>query len=149
MSTRTSRAGALFGAVGAIACIGVVVTLGGPADHSADAEDGPPAAVRRVDDGASADYARNARGLTYGILPRAEGVAVGPEDMPDLVGVAAEDGTSGYAYRDELFGPQADPKSPEQALAVNEQNQPHYINVYTSDGVTVIGRFLVNRPARK
>lgn len=149
MADAISRTAVLLGAAGAVACVGVVSSLAGPSDHSANAETRTAAAAAVKHASSAGHYAQNARGLTYGVLPNSEATgATDVEDMPDLVGVVAEDGTTGYAYRDELFGSQSAPTSPDEALAGDSENKPHYINVYASDGTTVVGRFLVNRPTK-
>lgn len=71
----------------------------------------------------------NAKGETYGI--------VNGQGMPDLVQVIANNGKIGYAYRDQILGPQ--PTSPEQALRWHPKRRA--IPVYESDGRTVIGEY--------
>lgn len=66
---------------------------------------------------------------------------------PDLIRAQGEDGTIGYVRIDELELPF--PESPEAALAMQSAQEAsgytgRYINLYSSDGVTVIGRFFVS-----
>lgn len=89
----------------------------------------------------------NARGETYGV----EG---GPDGTPDLIAVSgvAPDGASveGYARSTDLraFSPEHEeqPSNPEEALEWQAERDEKYptgweIDVYDSDGVTVIGTF--------
>ncbi|GGM59957.1 hypothetical protein [Microbacterium saperdae] len=89
----------------------------------------------------------NARGETYGV----EG---GPDGTPDLISVGgvAPDGSSveGYARNTDLnaFSPDHTelPSNPAEALAWQEERAEKYpngwdVDVYDSDGVTVIGSF--------
>ena len=59
----------------------------------------------------------NANGQTYGVA--------NDEGVPDLTAAQATNGKIGYIYNDELFS----------------QSGSRYLNVYESDGVTVIGKF--------
>lgn len=83
-------------------------------------------------------WATNAHGQTFGV-----GNDHGQE--PDLLAVIATNGRAGYAYSSELDGPM--PTSRAQALAWQKENAGHgrTINVYESDGTTIIGTFVVGR----
>ena len=63
---------------------------------------------------------------------------------PGLLLAQGEDGTLGYVRATDLGEPQ--PETPEEALALMAEREAsgytgRYINLYASDGVTVIGRF--------
>ncbi|GAB6903897.1 hypothetical protein [Kineosporia succinea] len=82
-------------------------------------------------------YATNAAGDTYGAS------SDGHED-PELVAVMATNGKSGYAYFTDLNLPL--PTSPAEAQTQQEENRGkrRVIPVYTSDGTTVIGQFVMD-----
>ena len=77
-------------------------------------------------------WATNANGQTYGVM-NADG-------EPDLIAVVATNGRTGYVYAEELSGPL--PSSPEEA-ATWTPPPARSIDVVESDGVTVIGEFVV------
>lgn len=77
-------------------------------------------------------WATNANGQTYGVM-NADG-------EPDLIAVEATNGRTGYIYAEELAGPQ--PSSPEEA-ATWTPPPARAIDVFESDGVTVIGEFVI------
>ncbi|MCM1507853.1 MAG: hypothetical protein NC177_12075 [Ruminococcus flavefaciens] len=86
------------------------------------------------------NYEVNENGQTYG-------VAVGnyAEDFPDLQPVIGDNGIKGYAYTEDLLYKGA-AKNPEEAVAqmeaiANGTYVPVVIDVYESDGVTVIDTF--------
>ncbi|MCM1315373.1 MAG: hypothetical protein NC205_01260 [Prevotella sp.] len=86
------------------------------------------------------NYEVNENGQTYG-------VAVGNyfEDFPDLQPVLGDHGIEGYVYTEELLHKGA-AKNPEEAVAqmeakANGTYEPVVMNVYESDGVTVIDTF--------
>lgn len=85
------------------------------------------------------NWPKNANGQTYGW-------EVGSSaDDPDLIGVIATNGKTGYAYWSQLNPP--GPTSPAAALAEQAANtKAQYIPVYTQDGTTVIGRFEIAEP---
>jgi hypothetical protein len=67
-------------------------------------------------------------------------------DYPDLVAVLGDNGIRGYAYQTDLDGEQ--PSCPEEAVRMMEErerngNPPRVINVYESDGRTVIDTFTI------
>jgi len=76
-------------------------------------------------------WAVNENGDTYGV--------VNEQGEPDLLAVVATNGRTGYAYADELRGPQA--SSPDEAATWAPA--PRTVDVYESDGETVIGEFVV------
>lgn len=75
----------------------------------------------------------NADGKTYGV-PNSHGT-------PDLIAVAATNGQHGYVYATELQAAQSQPTSPAQAATMEPATVG--IPVYTSDGHTVIGQFVI------
>lgn len=65
---------------------------------------------------------------------------------PDLVAVLGDNGIVGYARSTDLDGEK--PSSPEEAIRMQEErekagNPPIVVNVYKSDGVTVIDTFTI------
>ena len=81
-------------------------------------------------------YSVNTNGLTYGTA----GDAPYAEDLPDLMLAVGDNGKLGYVYTEELF---KGPETPEEVMAYmasinNGTYVPAVINVYESDGVTVI-----------
>lgn len=83
-------------------------------------------------------YPKNESGETYG-----SGMGHTPyERRPDLIESIGVDGTVGYVRQSEIDG--EPPKSPEEALARQaEQTTPRYVNLYKSDGKTIIGKFKI------
>lgn len=82
-------------------------------------------------------YGVNEYGMTYGSSAWAKGIS----DQPDLILVEATNGKVGYVYGDELDG-----GVPETVNDVEEYERTHnhyFLNVYESDGKTVIGEFEV------
>lgn len=80
-------------------------------------------------------YEVNKNGQTFGMSDTAY-----VEDLPDLISAMGDNGNLGYIYASELF---KSPSSPEEALAYqnkldNGEYTPRVINVYKSDGKTVI-----------
>ena len=81
------------------------------------------------------DYEINSNGQTYGI-----GDAEYVEDLPDLMSAMGDNGKLGYIYTSELL---KTPSCPEEAVAYqkaleNGEYTPRVLNVYASDGKTVI-----------
>ena len=69
-----------------------------------------------------------------------------PTTESELILARGVDGTRGYVRASDLEEPM--PESPEAALALQAQRRAsgyvgHYINLYASDGVTVIGCFFI------
>ena len=76
----------------------------------------------------------NADGKTFGV-PNSHG-------LPDLVAVVATNGEEGYVYATQLQGGQHEPSSPQEAATTRPTLRS--IPVYTADGHTVVGEFVVN-----
>lgn len=86
------------------------------------------------------DYEINENGQTYGSAPD----SVYPEDFPDLISVIGDNGKQGYVYKEDYIGDL--PDSPEEAEKIAEAQhngtyEPRTVNVYASDGKTVIDTF--------
>lgn len=86
---------------------------------------------------AAEHYGINANGDTYGSSAWATGTA----DEPDLILAESDDGKIGYIYADDLDV--GAPESPEKAAEWCEEHKDYTINVYESDGETIIGEFTV------
>jgi hypothetical protein len=82
----------------------------------------------------TSDWAVNAKGETYGVQRHGK--------TPDLLAVITTDGQQGYAYAEELDGPQ--PTSPADALTQQEAQgaTERSVPVYESDGETLLGEFV-------
>lgn len=89
----------------------------------------------------STNYPKNELGETYGKSIDAKV----NEIEPDLISAVGEDGIKGYVRQTELEGEV--PKNPEEALA-KEAKTDRYINLYKSDGKTIIGKFKVEAPKK-
>ncbi|MCX8131624.1 MAG: peptidase M56 BlaR1 [Clostridia bacterium] len=84
------------------------------------------------------DYPKNESGETYGSALYAEN----QEDEPDLIKAIGVDGTVGYVKSSDLTGDK--PKSPKEALEKqNKMPSKKEINLYESDGRTIIGKFKI------
>ena len=85
----------------------------------------------------------NENGFTYGSIKD----ACSFETEPDLILAIGSCGTEGYVYAMELYGPM--PNSPEEALEIMKQRgtEPKSIPLYTFDGETVIGEFIIDPPS--
>ncbi|MEV6929959.1 hypothetical protein AB0M46_36500 [Dactylosporangium sp. NPDC051485] len=81
---------------------------------------------------AVSEWGKNADGLTYGV--------VNERGAPDLVAVIATNGRRGYAYNRDL-----NPPGPTTLQTGTEP--PRTVPVYTSDGHTRIGEFVIGGPA--
>lgn len=103
---------------------------------------GPAIADNSSDQNKPYIYPRNASGQTYGPAPFANS----PEEEPDLISALGENGMEGYVLKEELDGPQ--PNTPEEAIEYM-RNLPEYriINLYASDGITVIDKFKIGGSA--
>lgn len=87
----------------------------------------------------SPNYPRNASGETYGSALSAKG----QEKEPDLIKANGVDGTVGYVRSSDLIG--TVPTSPKEALAQqNKAVSGREINLYESDGKTIIGKFKID-----
>ncbi len=89
------------------------------------------------------DYEINESGQTYGSTPD----SVYLEDYPDLIAVIGDNGRQGYIYKEDFIG--NPPDSPEEAEKIAEAQHngtyvPKTVNVYDSDGKTVIDTFTEN-----
>lgn len=87
------------------------------------------------------NYEVNENGQTYGVC--VDSVYI--EDAPDLQPVLGDHGIEGYVYTEELRHKGA-AKNPEEAVAQMEAKkngtyEPVVMNVYESDGVTIIDTF--------
>lgn len=82
-------------------------------------------------------YEVNQAGETFGSAALAEELGV----EPDLISVELADGSTGYVRATDLNGPV--PKSPEDAAALSSNAKDRKLPVYTSDGTTVTGEFVV------
>lgn len=83
------------------------------------------------------NYEENEYGETYGSI---SGVPYF-SDYPDLIPAIGDNGKQGYVRNSELIGEA--PSSPKEAIRIQEErkangNPPMVVNVYESDGVTVI-----------
>lgn len=82
---------------------------------------------------------KNAFGETYGSARD-----VSPyEREPDLIKARGINGKTGYIRLSEVNG--EDPKTPEEALAQEVKDKGREINVYESDGKTVIDKFVIGK----
>lgn len=85
-------------------------------------------------------YKKNAGGQTYGSAL----YAPSPELEPDLIQAEDENGTVGYVLKTELDGPI--PKTLEEATELMRKTpKVRKINLYASDGKTVIGTFKIEQ----
>jgi hypothetical protein len=75
-------------------------------------------------------WGTNADGLTYGVQ--------NDKGTPDLVAVIATNGKLGYAYNRDLQMPE-----PTTLQTAPTTSQPKVLQVYTSDGHTVVGQFII------
>lgn len=85
----------------------------------------------------------NENGETYGDYFQ----IIGEGLEPDLILAQGDDGILGYVKTEDLIGTL--PESPEAALALQAERETkgykgHYINLYASDGTTVVGRFFID-----
>lgn len=111
------------------------------------------AAVLAVSGGAAAalsapwiGHNTNDEGTTYRRAPldrqgRAE------SDVPDLVAVVGDHGVEGYVRSDELADdPNANPATPEEALAIQAKAEDRVLPVFGADGRTQVDTFTVWGP---
>ena len=84
------------------------------------------------------DYEINSSGETFG--PSYKDINKVP---PDLVLVENSEGVVGYIRESEIAG--ASVATPEEAADFTPND--HYINIYLSDGVTIVGKFFVSSGA--
>lgn len=87
--------------------------------------------------GSNTNFPMNEFGESYGSAKD-----VPYEKLPDLIKAIGIDGKQGYVRKTELEGP--NPKTPEEALALQaKDNTDRYINVYESDGKTIIDKYKI------
>ena len=86
-------------------------------------------------------YPTNKNGQTYG--PDMGDLNLGKLGEPDLMLAKGENGTIGYAKKEDLNGPQ--PKTPEEAVKLTKEAKPREVPLYDVDGETIIGKFIVGR----
>lgn len=84
-------------------------------------------------------FPKNEKGETFGSIRDLKPNEKGPE----LIKAYTIDGKLGYVRAKDFFG--ETPKNPEEALKM-KTDEPKEINVYESDGKTVIGKFVI-KPA--
>jgi hypothetical protein len=122
-----------LGAIGAALVGGLVLGLGLSAGAGA-LPFGPPTAAP--------EYATNEAGETYGTASQART----PDEEPDLILAEATNGQTGYVRKSDLYGDLEALRTPADNVAYTEAQQAagvREVNVYESDGVTVIGTFEV------
>lgn len=91
------------------------------------------------------EYEVNENGETFGTCLD----VIYPEDEPDLMAAVGDNGRKGYIRKTELDDDEmAKCETPEEAVRIQEErekngNPPRVINVYESDGVTVIDTFTI------
>lgn len=88
------------------------------------------------------DFEVNENGETYGT----SGGLIYYEDEPDLIAVIGNNGIEGYVRKTELETDM--PSCPEEAMRMQEErerngNSSRIIDVYESDGITIIDTFTV------
>lgn len=92
------------------------------------------------------EYKVNANGETYGSSAN----AVSFEECPDLIAVIGNNGVKGYMHKSD--SPLAEqPSSPEEALKLQAEREKlkeqgvkgRTVNVYASDGTTVVDTFTI------
>lgn len=65
---------------------------------------------------------------------------------PDLIGVIGVNNVEGYVKKSDLYDEENQPKNPEEAIKYLEEGRDkkvRIINVYKSDGETIIGKYKV------
>ena len=90
------------------------------------------------------DYPKNPQGKAFGSALEAKT----PADEPDLILAQGTNGKIGYILKSDARGPE--PRTPAEAIALTNQKfrtqepQTSTIPLYSEDGVTVIGEYLIN-----
>ncbi len=90
------------------------------------------------------DYPKNSQGKAFGSALEAKT----PADEPDLILAQGTNGKIGYILRSDARGPE--PRTPAEAIAPAKQTfrtenpRTSTIPLYSEDGVTVIGEYLIN-----
>lgn len=133
-----NRPWATYGVVASFALIAAATLMGCSPSSSVSASSAPANSASAP----SSSWPTNASGQTYGT---ADG-----KESPDLIAAVATNGLEGFVFRkdlDEATGATAAKtfKSPEEALLWQENNQgrPRAIDVFASDGTTLIGTFTI------
>ncbi len=85
------------------------------------------------------EFPKNESGKTYGSALK----ATSPANEPDLIQAIGEGGTVGYVSKSDLIGKQ--PKNPEEAIKMNSEDCEREINLYDSNGKSVIGKFKITK----
>ena len=88
---------------------------------------------------AKVEFPKNQSGDTYG-----SAAEVTFKDWPDLVSAIGVGDKKGYVRKSDLDEDM--PKSPEEALAQQAKQETRVINLYESDGKTIIGTFEIKPP---
>lgn len=88
-------------------------------------------------------YPTNAQGLSYG----SELDATNPDQAPDLIAAIATNGRQGYVRKVDLY-PEL-PINPSAAVKAQAGQGARAIPVYSRDGVTVVGEFVIGPPNPK
>ena len=83
------------------------------------------------------EYPKNEYGETYGSALK----ATSPANEPELIKAIGENGTIGYVRSSDLADKQ--PRNPEEAIKMSTEACEKKINLYASDGKTVIGKFKI------
>jgi hypothetical protein len=91
-------------------------------------------------------YNANDRGQTYGKAPL-DRHDFSESDFPDLVAVVGDHGVEGYVRSHELADdPNANPATPEEALAIQAKAEDRILPVFAADGRTQVDTFTVWGP---
>lgn len=91
--------------------------------------------------GATPHYPVNARGMTYGSALNATSLT----NEPNLIEAIGTNGKIGYVRAADLNPPES--SGPAQAMAQQQSGESsRVIPLYASDGVTVIGQFVLQAP---
>lgn len=89
-------------------------------------------------------FLKNDDGQTYGThIDHGNGEF----EEPDLIAVVGEDNVEGYVKKSDLYNDLETPSTPEEAIEYTkkkEEQGPRFIPVYTNDGKTIIGKYMVN-----
>lgn len=127
---KTSKTASPLKAFTIVACVGAALIIGAIGGSSLASATQAPQPQQT--------YSTNAKSQTFG----SAGTAASAATEPDLIQALASNGAEGYAYKKDLdWGTNF--ASPDAALAWQAANagKSHTINVYKSDGTTVIGEF--------
>lgn len=89
-------------------------------------------------------FMKNNTGQTYGTHIDN---GIGEWEEPDLIAVVGEDNIEGYVKKSDLYNDLEMPSTPEEAIEYTkkkEEQGARFIPVYTEDGKTVIGEYMIN-----